>query len=55
VDFDNLSNEELCRLLKERVPAVLDTLGKVTDFNRETVIAFMKFISAGFVPSGRLR
>jgi len=54
VDFDNLSNEELCRLLKERTPAVFDTVGRVTDSNRETVIAFMKFISAGFIRSGRL-
>ncbi len=49
VDFDNLSNEELCLLLKERIPAVFETVGKVTDSNRETVVAFLKFISANAV------
>ena len=49
VDFDNLSNEELCLLLKERMPAVAETVKKVKDSNRETVVAFLKFISANAV------
>ena len=49
MDFDNLSNEELCLFLKERVPAVAETIEEVTDSNRETVIAFLKFISANTV------
>ena len=44
-DCEKMSDEELYRLLMENVPAVAETVRKVTDSNRETVIAFLRFLS----------
>ena len=44
MDYDDMSNNELCLLLKERMPAAVQTVKEVTDFNRETVIAFLKVL-----------
>lgn len=45
MDYDELSNDELYLLLKERYPAAAETVEEVTDSNRETVIAFMRVLS----------
>ena len=47
IDYEKMSNTELNSLLKERVPAVAETVRKVKDSNREEVIAFLKFLSDG--------
>ena len=44
MDYENMSDEELYSLLKERVPAVAETVGEVNDSNREKLIAFLKFL-----------
>jgi len=44
MDYERMSNTELYDLLKERTPAVAETVRKVGDSNRETVIAFLKFL-----------
>ena len=44
MDYDDMSNEELCSLLKERVPAVAGIMEEVNDFNRRTIIAFFKLL-----------
>ncbi len=44
-DCEKMSNEELCRFLEEKLPALAETVREVTDFNRETVIAFLKLLS----------
>jgi hypothetical protein len=43
-DFDKMSDEELYRFLKEKLPAVAQTVRAVNDVNRETIIAFLKFL-----------
>jgi len=45
MDYDKMSDSELYALLKERVPAVAETVGEVGDSNRQTLIAFLKFLS----------
>jgi hypothetical protein len=41
-----MSDQELYRLLKENLPAVAETVRTVNDANRETVIAFLRFLSS---------
>ena len=36
MDYERMSNAELYALLKEKMPAVAETVGKVRDSNRET-------------------
>ncbi len=45
MDYEKMSNVELYALLKAKMPAVAETVGKVRDSNRETVIAFLRFCS----------
>jgi hypothetical protein len=45
IDYEKMSNTELYSLLKERFPAVAETVREVKDTNREEVIAFLNFIS----------
>jgi len=45
MDYKSMSDEELYSFLKERLPAVAETTGEVGDSNRETVIAFLTFLS----------
>lgn len=47
MDYEKMSNVELYALLKAKMPAVAETVGKVRDSNRETVIAFLRFCSNG--------
>ena len=44
MDYERMSDAELYALLKEKMPAVAETVGKVRDSNRETVIAFLRFV-----------
>ena len=44
-DCEKMSDEELYHFLRENLPAVAETVREVTDFNRETVIAFLKLLS----------
>jgi len=48
--YENMSNEELYSLLKEKAPAVAETAKDVNDSNRETVIAFLILLSVGTTP-----
>ena len=43
MDYENISDRELSRLLKERIPE--KKAPEVTDYNRQTLIAFLKFFS----------
>lgn len=43
-DCEKMSDQEIYRLLKENLPAVAETVRVVNDANRETVIAFLKFL-----------
>jgi len=45
-DCEKMSDQELYRLLKENLPAVAETVRTVNDANRETVIAFLRFLSS---------
>jgi hypothetical protein len=45
MDYEKMSDAELYSLLKERAPAVAETVREVKDSNRETLIAFLKFLS----------
>ena len=45
MDYEKMSDAELYSILKERAPAVAETVGEVKDSNRETLIAFLKFLS----------
>jgi hypothetical protein len=45
--YENMSNEELYFLLREKAPAVAQAAKDVSDSNRETVIAFLILLSAG--------
>jgi hypothetical protein len=45
MEYDSISNDELYLLLKERYPAAAEAVEEVSDSNRETVIAFIKFLS----------
>ena len=45
VDYEELSDTELYTVLKERAPAVAETVKGVKDSNREKLIAFLKFLS----------
>jgi hypothetical protein len=40
-----MSDDELFVALKEKAPATAETVEEVNDFNRQTVIAFLKFLS----------
>jgi hypothetical protein len=42
-DYEKISDRELCRLLEERMPD--KKVPEVTDYNRQTTIAFLKFFS----------
>jgi hypothetical protein len=44
-DYENMSDAELYALLKEKLPAVIETVGEVTGSNREKLIEFLKFLS----------
>lgn len=44
-DYENMSDAELYALLKEKLPAVMETVGEVTDSNREKLVGFLKFLS----------
>lgn len=44
MDYEKMSNAELYALLKAKIPAVATTVGKVRDSNRETIIAFLRFV-----------
>jgi hypothetical protein len=43
MDYEKISNKELCHLLKERKPDM--EVPKVMEFNRQTVIAFLKVLA----------
>lgn len=43
-DCEKMSNEELHRFLEEKLPAVRATVREINDSNKETVIAFLKFL-----------
>ena len=45
MDYEKMSNAELYALLKEKMPAVAETVREVRDSNRETLIAFLRFCS----------
>jgi hypothetical protein len=45
MDYQKMSNAELYALLKEKMPAVAETVREVRDSNRETLIAFLRFCS----------
>jgi hypothetical protein len=45
MDYEKMSNAELYALLKEKMPAVVETVREVRDSNRETLIAFLRFCS----------
>ena len=47
MDYEDMTNEELYFLLKEKAPAVAATAEGVSDSNRETVIAFLILLSDG--------
>ncbi|HUJ90378.1 MAG TPA: hypothetical protein VLX12_09295 [Syntrophorhabdales bacterium] len=42
-DYEKISDRELSRLLKERMPE--KKAPEVTDYNRQTLIAFLKLFS----------
>ena len=42
-DYEKISDRELCHLLQERLPD--KKVPEVTDYNRQTMIAFLKFFS----------
>jgi len=44
-DCEKMSDQELYGFLKENLPAVAETVRTVNDANRETVIAFLRFLS----------
>jgi len=50
MDYENMSDEKIHRLFKEAVPDL--EIGEITDYNRETVVAFLKFLM-GSIPTGR--
>jgi hypothetical protein len=41
MDYETVSDEEVCRLLKQKVPHL--EIGEITDANRETVMIFLTF------------
>ncbi|HME44340.1 MAG TPA: hypothetical protein VKF36_14705 [Syntrophorhabdales bacterium] len=43
IDYEKISDTELSRLLKERMPE--KKAPEVTDYNRQTMIGFLKFFS----------
>jgi len=45
IDYEKMCNTEINSLLKERYPAVAETVREVKDTNREEVIAFLNFLS----------
>ncbi len=44
MDYEKMSNAELHSLLKDRFPAVAETVREVRDSNREMLIAFLNFL-----------
>jgi len=47
MDYEDISDEEVRRLFKEQAPDL--EVGEITDSNRETVIAFLRFF-VGLMP-----
>ncbi len=45
IEYEKMSDVELYSFLKEKVPAVAETVRKVGESNRETLIAFLRFLS----------
>lgn len=45
MEYEKMSDVELYSLLKEKAPAVAETVRNVRDSNRETLIAFLKFLA----------
>lgn len=45
IDYEKMSDTELYSLLKERAPAIAETVKEVKDSNREELIAFLNFLS----------
>jgi len=45
VDYDAMSNQELCEILKQKLPEL--EIDEVNDFNRETVIACLRIADKG--------
>lgn len=43
-DCEKMSNQEIYGFLKENLPAVAEAVHVVNDANRETVVAFLKFL-----------
>ncbi len=41
MDYETISDEEVRRLLKQTAPDL--EIGELTDSNRETVVAFLRF------------
>lgn len=42
MDYENMSDKEVCHLLKQAVPNL--EIGEITDSNRETVMAFLRVL-----------
>ena len=42
MDYENISDEEVCRLLKQAAPHV--KIGEITDSNRELVVPFLRVL-----------
>jgi hypothetical protein len=43
MDYENIPDEEVRRLLKQTAPDL--EIGELADSNRETVVAFLRFLS----------
>jgi hypothetical protein len=43
MDYENISNQELTRLLSDKMPEL--QASNATGFNRETIIAFLKYFA----------
>ncbi len=42
MDYENISDKEVCHLLKQAVPNL--EIGEITDSNRETVMVFLRVL-----------
>jgi hypothetical protein len=51
MDYHTMSDKELCRLLRQRLPEL--TINEVNDYNRETVIACLKLYETFGVAHGQ--
>lgn len=45
MDYQDMSNEELSRVLREKAPDVAAVVGEVRDLNRGTIIAFLVLLA----------